>query len=142
MRDLFPSLFVLAEDKDATIADYCQRGSAVVVWTPIFIRDAFVDDITLVAFLNLLNGFSPLDSPDAVIWNLNSRGAFTVKSYYLKLLSDSPFASHSVSGGLFPWKIIWKSLALLRASVFVREASYGSILTCDNLQKKGIVLVN
>jgi len=27
-------------------------------------------------------------------------------------------------------------------SVFVWEASHGSILTCDNLQKRGIVLVN
>jgi len=142
MRDLFPLLFVLAEDKDATIADYCHRGSSAVVWTPIFIRDAFVSDISLAAFLNLLNGFFPLDSPDAVIWNLNSRGAFTVKSYYLKLLCYPPFASQTVSGGRFPWKIIWKSLAPLRVSVFVWEASYVSILTCDNLQKKGIVLVN
>ena len=26
MRDLFPSLYVLAFDKDATIADYCHCG--------------------------------------------------------------------------------------------------------------------
>jgi len=63
MRDLFPSLYVLVVDKDATIADYCHRGSGAVVWTPIFIRDGFVDDISLATFLNLLNEFSPLDSP-------------------------------------------------------------------------------
>ena len=97
MRDLFPSLFVLAKDKDATIADYYLRGSGAVVWTPIFIRDAFVDDISLPAFLNLLNGFSPIDSPDSVIWNLNSRGTYTLKSYYLRLFSYSPLASQTGS---------------------------------------------
>ena len=33
---------------------------------------------------------TPLDSLDAMIWNLNSKGVFTVKSYYFKLLSYSP----------------------------------------------------
>ena len=66
MRDLFPSLFVLAEDKDATIADYYLRRSGAVVWTPIFIRDAFVDDTSLATFVNKLNEITPLDSPDTV----------------------------------------------------------------------------
>jgi len=48
----------------------------------------------------------------------------------------------SISLERFPWKIIWKTLALLKVSVFVWEASDGSILTCDNLQRKGIILVN
>jgi len=94
MRDLFPSLYVLAVNKDATIAYNCHRGTSVVVWSPVFIRDAFVDDTSLATFLNKLNEISPLDSPDAVIWNLNSKGVFTVISYYLKLLSYSPLASH------------------------------------------------
>jgi len=66
-----------------------------------------------------------------------SKGIFTVKSYYLKLLSCSSFAIQAGSFEQFPWKIIWKNLAHLKVSVFVWEASHGSILTCDNLQKKG-----
>ena len=76
-------------------------------------------------------------------WDLNSKGIFTVKSYYLKLLSYSSFAIQASSSRRFPWKIIWKNLAPLKVSVFVwEEASHGSILTCDNLQKKKIFLVN
>ena len=48
----------------------------------------------------------------------------------------------SRSLGRFPWKIIWKTLAPLKVSVFVWEASRRSILTCDNLQKREIILVN
>jgi len=47
MRDLFPSLYVLTVNKDATIADYCHCGIGAVVWSPVFIRDAFVDDTNL-----------------------------------------------------------------------------------------------
>jgi len=142
MRDLFPSLYVHAVNKDAIIAEYCHRGIGAVVWSPIFIRDAFVDDTSLATFLNKLNEITPLDSLDVVAWNLNSKGVFTIKSYYIKLLSYSSLAFLASSVGRFSWKIIWKNLAPLRLSVFVWEASHGSILTCDNLQKKGIVLVN
>ena len=73
MRDLFPSLYVLAVNKDATIADYCQRGTGAVVQSPIFIRDVFVDDTSLATFLNKLNKITPVDSPDAITWNFNSK---------------------------------------------------------------------
>ena len=78
-----------------------------------------MDDTSLATFLNKLNGITPLDSPDVVTWNLNSKGIFTVKSYYLNLLSYSSLAFQASSIGRFPWKIIWKNLAPLRMSVFV-----------------------
>jgi len=37
MRDLFTSLYVLAANKDATIADYCHRGTDAVLWSLVFI---------------------------------------------------------------------------------------------------------
>ena len=67
---------------------------------------------------------------------------FVTKSYYLKLLSNFTFVVESRFLGRFPRKIIWKSLAPLKVSVFVWKALHGSILTCDNLQKKRIILVN
>ena len=79
LRDLFPSLYVLGVNKDA---DYCQSGPDAVVWFPIFIRNAFVDDTILTSFLNKLNETTPQDSTDAVSWDLNSKRIFTVKSYY------------------------------------------------------------
>jgi len=66
-------------------------------------------------------------------------GSSLILPYYPTLLSNSTFAMESRFLGQFLWKIIWKSLAPLKASVFVWEASHGSILSCDNLQKKGII---
>ena len=49
---------------------------------------------------------------------------------------------HRIWGMCFPWKIIWKSLTPLRVSFFVWEATHDSVLTFDNLQKRGKILVN
>jgi len=108
MRDLFSSLYVLAANRDATIADYCHRDNGAVVWSPIFIRDAFVDDTSLASFLNKLNEINTRDSPNAVIWNLNSKGVFTVKSYYFKLLSPSPQPFKLILLGGFLGKLFGK----------------------------------
>ena len=97
---------MLAANRDASIADCYQSGPGGVVWSPVFIRDAFVDDSILTSFFNKLNEVTPQDSTDAVFWNLNSKGSFTVKSYYLKLLSYSSFAIQARASGRFPWRII------------------------------------
>ena len=70
------------------------------------------------------------------------QGCFTVRSFYLKLLDGkfSPQEFHSEKG--FPCKLIWKSLAPLKVSFFVWEATHENMLMCDNLQKRGKVLVN
>lgn len=43
LRDCFPSLFALAAEKDALVYDYLERNSTWVVWSPIFVREAFPD---------------------------------------------------------------------------------------------------
>jgi len=102
LRDTFPSLYVLAVNRDATIADYCQRWPSNIVWSLVFIRDALVDDTILATFLSKLSEISPQYSPDVVTWDLNSKGFFTVKSYYLNLLSNSILAMESRFLGRFP----------------------------------------
>lgn len=53
MKDLFPSLFPLAVNKDALVDDYCEHVSESYVSSSIFFRDAFVYGITLVSFLSM-----------------------------------------------------------------------------------------
>ena len=118
LRDPYPYLYVLAMNRDATIADYCQRGPGRIVWSPFFIHDALVDDSILATFLSKLSEIIPRDSPDVVTWDLNSKGVFIVKSSYLELLSYFVFAMESSFLGRFPWKIIWKTLAPLKVSIF------------------------
>jgi len=66
LRGLFPSLYVLAVNRDASIADYYHNGPGGVVWSPVFIRDAFVDDSILTSFLNKLNEVTPQEATDVM----------------------------------------------------------------------------
>jgi len=60
--------------------------SGSCIWLPIFIRDALVDDASLRSLLIKLNGISlGQSSLDPVRWDLNPKGSFTVKSFYMKL---------------------------------------------------------
>ena len=113
------------------------------MWAPVFVREGFVDDESLVSFFNKLNEAKVGESSvDRVRWDLTNQGCFTVRSFYLKLFAGKfpPQEIHFEKG--FPCNLIWKSLAPLKVSFFVWEAAHGNILTCDNLQKRGKVLVN
>ena len=119
LRDLFPSLYTLAENREATVATYCDNVSGSCIWSPIFIRDALVDDASLISLLIKLNGILiGQSSLDSVKWDLNPKGSFTVKSYYMRLASGPFTPVHRIWGLCFPWKIIWKSLAPFRVSFF------------------------
>ena len=47
---------------NATIADFCQRAPSTFVWSPVFIRDALVDDTIFATFLSKLSEISLHDS--------------------------------------------------------------------------------
>ena len=83
------------------------------MWSPIFVGNALVDVITLVSFLSKLNGIPTLfpyqkkdSSHDSVQWDLDFNGIFTVKSFYLKLVSLASSPIQSFSEEHLPWKII------------------------------------
>ena len=56
---------------------------------PIFVRDSFADDVdNVLRFFSKLLETNPDDSTtDKVRWKLNSKGCFTVRSFYMKLLN-------------------------------------------------------
>ena len=143
LKNLFPSLFALAEDREASVADYWVQGNVSSVWRPIFVRDSFADDDILVRFFSKLPETNPDGfTSDKVRWKLEPKGCFSVKSFYLKLLSLK-YSTREIMGDQgFPCKVIWRTLAPVKVSFFVWEASHGKILTIDNLQKRGFTLAN
>ena len=50
---------MLAVNRDATIAYYCQRGPGTIVQSPVFIRNALVDDTIVAIFLSKLSEIIP-----------------------------------------------------------------------------------
>ncbi len=68
-----------------------------------------------------------------VHWALKTNGVFDIHSYYQAICGTM--------GMGFPWKSIWRVKAPSRVAVFVWIATWGRILTYDNLQRRGIVTV-
>ena len=55
---------------------------------PVFVRDGFADDDALIRFFSKLSEINPdVSTTDKVKWKLNTKECFTVRSFYLKLLS-------------------------------------------------------
>ena len=74
------------------------------------------------------------EGEDKLYWRPSKKGVFTARSFYHYLN-----VHNSVT---FPWKSIWKTKAPLKAAFFVWTASWGNILTIDNLRKRGIITMN
>jgi len=99
--------------------------------------------IVLSSFRHVGYASPKASSLDTFRWSLTLTGKkFTVKSYFLHLSSSLGNSSSSLSDCGFPCNIIWKSRFPLKVSFFVWQTCQGKILTLDNLQKRGKILVN
>ena len=71
---------------------------------------------------------------DSLIWKIERKGKFSVKSYYRSLkVENNP---------LLPAKEVWGSRAPLRTRLFAWEAVWGKISTVDMLMRRGWSMVN
>jgi hypothetical protein len=136
LKDVFPSIFECASQKDAFLNEVIVRHNGRVVWNVSFLRnfnDWEMDSV--VEFLNLLESKAPLQEvEDGPWWHLRKNGRFDVRSFY-DALRDSPHV-------VFPWRSIWRTKAPRRVRFFVWSAAWNKILTCDNLAKRGYTLVS
>lgn len=74
-----------------------------------------------------------LEGSDSMLWKLKKSGIFSVRSLH-----------EAIGGALtnsFPRKSVWCTKAPKRVSFFVWTITWGKILTCDNLIKRGFSLV-
>ena len=71
---------------------------------------------------------------DRMLWKETTNGIFSVKSLYNVL------ASRRVDQ--FPNSMIWSPCVPTKVSFFVYEASWGKVLTLDQLKKRGRILAN
>uniref|UniRef100_A0A2N9GXU6 Reverse transcriptase domain-containing protein n=1 Tax=Fagus sylvatica TaxID=28930 RepID=A0A2N9GXU6_FAGSY len=70
--------------------------------------------------------------PDELRWKQCKDGVFTSRSYHYALIDRR--------GVRFPWKSIWRVKAPPRVAFFVWTATWGRILTCDNLMRRGYTM--
>ena len=74
------------------------------------------------------------EDEDKVVWTTSKSGAFSVKSLYSILEPGGSF--------LFPYGSIWRANVSPKVAFFAWEASWGKILTLEQLQRKGYSLAN
>ena len=72
------------------------------------------------------------EESDSSRWQLSGDGKFSVRSFFRSFKGN-----HS---GNFPWKKIWKYKMPPRVSFLVWTASWGKVLTLDNLRRRGFCL--
>ncbi|RVX06893.1 hypothetical protein CK203_015021 [Vitis vinifera] len=65
---------------------------------------------------------------DRVLWNASKNGIFSVKSLYNTLDSSGAVP--------FPWRIIWSPCVPTKVGFFAWEASWGKVLTQDQLKRR------
>jgi hypothetical protein len=135
LLEVYPGLYSLASNKEASIADNFDLLSGSRQWNVSFLcplNDWEVED--LASFYSLFYSYNLGGGVYTIWWVSCRKGRFEVKSFYNILNSNVSFP--------FPWKSIWHTKAPPRVAFFVWSAALGKILTLDNLRKKNMVLIN
>ena len=132
----FPSLFSISMSKNAWVSDVWNPVGDGIGWTPLFAR-AFNDweIILLERLLQKIQAFRvQREEEDRVIWTASKDGVFSVRSLY----------SMMEPGGLslFPSERIWRARVPPKVAFFAWEASWGKVLTHEQLQRRGFSLAN
>jgi hypothetical protein len=135
LKVLYPELFSIARDKDASVATLMSFSNGTLHWDVSFswnVQDWELE--SLVAFMELIYS-QTLDGTgqDQLCWNKMEKKGFSVKSFYLCL--NTPSLG-------FPWRGIWKSKVPPHVAFFMWTAVLGKLPTIDNLRKRNMVIVN
>ena len=132
----FPNLFRLTTQKNARAADLWNRESGEGGWNPTFPRsfnDWEMEEVD--RFLQILcrKQINPL-MEDKILFKGSRNDGFSVKIMY-RVLDCSPQVE-------FPSRSIWNPVIPPRLGFFAWEASWGRVLTLDQLQRRGKALAN
>ena len=131
-----PTLFNLATNKEAKVADIWEIREGDGCWSPTFLRalnDWEIEEMT--RFLHTLHDqkFHPTGVDKLSLQNVEDRG-FSVKSMYKGVDVFPPF--------VFPHRIVWNPVVPPKIGVFAWEAAWGKVLTLDQLKRRGMSFAN
>uniref|UniRef100_A0A2N9JBN0 Reverse transcriptase zinc-binding domain-containing protein n=1 Tax=Fagus sylvatica TaxID=28930 RepID=A0A2N9JBN0_FAGSY len=137
LKDRFPLLFTCCSDREVTMDTVLNRAAprGLGEWNVNFIRSFNDWEVGMVVeFFQLLSSFAiPHLVPDGLKWKCSKAGVFDSRSFYAAL-NERP-------GVVFPWKSVWKAKAPPRVAFFICTATWGKILTFDNLMQRGYTTV-
>lgn len=132
LKDQFPICFSIARDTNLTEAQRKEGEN----WNILLRGNPNErEKESSVEVVGLLTSFKKLNnSEDSLIWKGQRHGRFTVKSRYSLLIRNQ--YTHG------PWKQVWNSKAPVQVMCFVWLVKREAASFQDNLQRRGIQLVN
>ena len=136
MSSCFPSLFSLAANKEAKVADIWESREGARCWFPTFIRPLNDWELEeMIRFLKTLDdqNFRSMGEDKLLLKNAKENG-FTVKAMYKSF--DTSLAVE------FPYRLVWNPAVPPKIGVFAWETSWGKVLMIDQLKRRGLTLVN
>ena len=132
----FPTLFNLAAHKDARVADVWDFSTVDGGWSPVFLRpfnDWELEEVE--RFLQFIHNKKIRPSQeDRLLLKESNTDGFSVRLMYSKLVYSPPLD--------FPGRSIWNPIVPPKVGFFAWEASWGKVLTLDQLKRRGIPLAN
>ena len=136
MCSIYPSLFNLALNKEAMIADIWDSGKGVGCWSPTFLRPLNDWEIKEVErFLQTLcdQNFCHSGEDKLLLKDVKEKW-FSVKIMY-KGLDPSPAID-------FPYRLVWNPIVPPKIGFFSWEATWDKVLTLDHLKHRGMTFSN
>ena len=129
-------LFRIATHNSAVVADlWGRQGGGGRGWEVHFRRPFQNWELEEVnRFLVHISAVKVQEEEDSLVWKIERKGKFSVKSYYRSLKDEN---NH-----LFPAKDAWGSYAPFRTRFFAWEAVWGKISTVGMLMRRGWSMVN
>ena len=89
----------------------------------------------ILSLFNTIQGKKIIESQEDLMFLKETKNG----NFSMKLLFKAMDRSENV---VFPYKFIWNSWVPMKVGFFAWEASWGKVLTLDNLKKKGRALAN
>ena len=132
----FPTLFNLVVHKDVRVAEVWDSLREDGGWSPVFLRpfnDWEMDEVKMFLLFFQNRKISPFQEDHLILKETRLDG-FSVRLMYRKLMHSLPTD--------FPWRSIWKPIVPPKLGFFAWEASWGKVLTLDQLKRREIPLVN
>ena len=136
MCSIYPSLFNLAVNKEATVVDTWDWGRGEGCWSSTFLRplnDWEIEEVE--RFLQTLcdQNFSPPGEDMLLLKGVKEKG-FSVKIMYKGLDPSSAIE--------FPYRSLWNLVVPPKIGFFAWEATWGKVLTLDQFKRHGMTFAN
>ncbi|GKV33735.1 hypothetical protein SLEP1_g42199 [Rubroshorea leprosula] len=134
LKDRFNRLFSLSTDKEIVVSKKGEWSDGEWIWRWSWRRNLFAWECDLLQeLMDLLQRRQPRQGgADYWMWNMDSKGKYTMKSAY-RMLQSRLFPGRSIN-----YKMIWNKMVPLKVSGFAWKATQNRIPTKDNLAKRGL----